>query len=282
MKGWSQILNQAARDLLSELKRIAPDSPVLTRAETVFEIADGAGIKPSGRKPDGYGYITARRQQTIARIEKRDRDDAEVKRLYESGHSLMSVGERMGHTPAWVTASLARTGTPTRPRGPGAYCPNPERTERIRAMRANGWTLEEIGATENITRERVRQLCHKAGIDTSESHELTAEQKAAVAEYIAGGSLNLVSAKYGVGTSGLRNWVVRSGKIPRRESTRRTGEKTQAAAKRAADLYRAGKSGREIADALGLSKPEMVYRFLAIAGIKPDRQPKSGRHGLRQ
>lgn len=281
MKGWTQLMQAAARDLLAEVKRVAPESPVAIRAETIFEVAEETGIKPSGRPPNAAG--NERRETLMQRIAERDATDKEVAKLYASGLSLMEVGRRTGgHSTAWVTASLARTGTPTRPRGNNKTPPNLERIERMRAYRAEGKTLEEIAAVEHISRERVRQICNSAGISTSPSSELTPEQHAAVEEYLAGGSLNLVSARYGVGSHALRNWVMRAGHVPRREPTRRSTAETKRRAERAAQLYRQGMKADEIAKALGFKKGEAIYRFLAIAGVKPDRQPTSGRHGLQQ
>jgi len=281
MKGWSQLMQAAARDLLAEVKRLAPNSPAAIRAETIFEVADETGVKPSGRRPNDNGE--QRRQMLIQRIAERDETDKHVAELYLSGLSLLEVGKRSGgHSTAWVTASLARTGTATRPRGNYSHGNDPDRIERLRAMRAEGKTLEEMGAAEHISRERIRQICQAAGIDTSPNYDLTPEQHAAVDEYLAGGSLNLVSARYGVGTHALRNWAIRAGHAPRRESSRRETEETKRRAERAARLYRQGMKADEIAKALGFNRGEQIYRYLAIAGIKPDRQPTSGRHGLRQ
>ena len=282
MKGFGQLLNVAAREALGKLKEIAPESPVTVKLETLLEVADETGIKPSGRLPNAAGEN--RRAMLVERIAERDREDAEATRLYLENRSMLEVGRMMGgKSQAWVASALARTGTPTRPKGPHhGHNVDLKRVERIRAARKAGKTLEQIGAAEHISRERVRQICSWADIDTSPNLELSDEQKAAVAEYEAGASLNSVAVKYGVGSSAIRNWVVRAGHVPRREPTRRDSAETKRKAAKAARLYRAGLRGREIAAEMGFAKPETIYRYLAIAGIKPDRQPTSGRHGLRQ
>lgn len=279
MKGWSQIMNATARDLLGELKRIAPQSPVLIRAEAIFEVADDTGVKPSGRLPTGYSQL--RRDRALERLAERDKSDAEAKYLYESGLSLIQVSKQLHRSTGWIMASLARTNTPTRPRGNTKHHPDPERIERFRRMRAEGKTLEEMGAAEHISRERVRQICNAAGIDTSPSQELTSEQKAAVADYIGGGSLNEVAVRHDTTPYTLRNWIIRAGYVPAPQPRKWAG-KTREQAKQAAKLYRAGVPGHQIADAIGVSKPEQIYRLLAMEGIKPDRKPGSGRRGLRQ
>lgn len=281
MTGWGQILRQHYRDMLAELERVAPDSLVAIRARLVLEIAEGLGVKAPGRKTTAAA--DAKRRLQMDKIVARDKSDAEVKRLYEGGLSVLEVGRQMGgRSQAWVKASLDRTFTPTRPRGNGsAHPPDHERIERLRAMRAEGKTLEEMGAAEHVTRERVRQICLAAGIDTRPSAELTPLQRAAVADYVAGNSLNVVAVKYDVGSQAVRQWIIRAGHVPRL-ATRRPTASTKRRAEKAATLYRQGKTARDIADALGFKKPEQIYRYLAIAGISPNRQPKSGRHGLRQ
>lgn len=267
-------MDAQARALMDELERVKPDSPVLTRARLTFDIAEETGVKPSGRPVTTQQE--ARREVALRKIAERDESDAEVKRLYEAGLSLIEVGKRMGgHSTAWVTASLFRTGTPSRPRG-NTRQRDPERIERLRAMRDKGMTLEEMGAAEQITRERVRQICTTAGIDTSINLELTDEQRAAVAEYMAGDSMNEVAVRYGIGTHALRNWILKAGHVPRKQPSRRDTPEIKQRAKRAARLYQRGMKGSDIAKALGLPKSEMIYRLLAIAGVHPNRNPGSG------
>lgn len=279
MRGWPQLAHETTFALMDEVEKLDPDSPVLLRARIIFDVANALGIKPSGRHPNAGGET--RREALARKIAERDASDADVKRLYLSGLSLLETGRRMGgHSSQWVTASLGRTGTPTRPAGNTHNLPDPARIARIRAMRVAGKTLEQIGAVEHISRERVRQICNHAGIDTSLSDELDAEQLAAVDDYMRGSSLNVVSVKYGVGITAIRNWVIRAGHVPRRE-TRRLTTTTKQRAERAAQLYKAGEKTAAIAATLGYEKPETIYRLLAIAGVKPNRKAGAGRHGLR-
>jgi hypothetical protein len=74
---------------------------------------------------------------------------------------------------------------------------DPDRIERLRAMRAEARRWRKWAPAEHISRERIRQICQSAGIDTSPNYDFDPEQHAAVEEYLAGGSLNLVSARYG-------------------------------------------------------------------------------------
>jgi hypothetical protein len=73
----------------------------------------------------------------------------------------------------------------------------------------------------------------------------------------------------------LRNWIIRAGeKVRPSPKTTKRHPQTIANAERAAQLYQRGLTTREIATAVGLSKPEMIYRLLAIAGVRPTRQRK--------
>jgi transposase len=266
------LLNQTARKVLAELERLDPDNPTAAIARLVFDSAEAEQL-PSSTAATQREYFDRRR---VERAEA-DRKAAE---LYQSGASLLEVGRACGHSTAWVTCALARQGVAVRPRGHGpapGFTRNPERIERLRAMRAEGKTLEQMGAAEHITRERVRQLCKANGIDTSPlTAVLDERQLQAVADYLAGGSLEFVATKYGVGTGAIRDWVLRAGHVPRRRK-RRIAPETQAASVKAASLYRQGLKASEIAEQLGLRDQAMIYRLLAIAGVTPDRNLGAGK-----
>ena len=269
MKGWGQLYHRTAHELMDELERLAPHSAVLLNARRTFEIGDTLGVRASGRPT-----VEARqrkRQAIIERIAERDLLDEEAARLYATGLSLLQTGKALGgKTGQWVRASLARQGIPCRPRGPGVKMDDMPRLDRIRRWREAGKSLEEIGAALGISRERVRQISIRNGIDTKRSEELNAEQKRAVAEYVAGSSLNEVAERHGCTTGTLRNWILRGGFLPRSKGRSHSLEVRQRAARIGA-LYQQGHSLQHIAAEVGLSKPEMIYRYLAIAGVHPNR-----------
>jgi len=277
VRGWSALHHQTALRLLAETERLEPDNPIAAMARTIFECAADEGVKPSGRRPGGAN-ATVRDKRALRKMQKL----AEYRRaaeLYQTGLSLVDVGKALGHSPGWVSSALLHLDVATRPqgpRGPNHGTQDLARIERLRAMRADGLTLEQMGAAEQITRERVRQLCAVNGIDTSPNTDLDERQLQAVEAYMAGDSLELVAQTFEVGTSAVRNWLLKAGHVPRRRSTRRPSPKTKADASKAAQLYRQGVKGVAIAAELGLPHPEMIYRLLAIAGVRPNRNHGAG------
>jgi hypothetical protein len=273
VRGWSALLHQTALKLLAEVEHLDPNNAVAAMARAIFEASADEGIKPSGAPPGGeLQTIRATRAKRAAeqRVEWRKAAD-----LYLTGLSLLDVGKALGHSPAWVSNALLRCRVPSRPKGPHGGPRDPARIERIRQARAEGKTLEQIGAAEHISRERVRQICAAAGVDTAPSHQLTDDQQQAVTEYLGGASLEFVAEKHQVGTTAVRNWVLRAGHEPR-PRRRRVAAKTKAAAAKVAKLYDQGLKAREIAEAVGLHDPTMVYRLLAIAGVRPSRNSGAG------
>jgi len=251
--------NTVAR-LVDELERVDPQSIVAARTRGLMD-ARALGL-----------HTTDRHLKNGAAA---GQDDL-VAELYMGGKSVLTIAAEIGRSSNFVDACLERRGVKKRKPGPAqhvaAVLSNVPRVERIRAMRAEGKTLEEIGTELRITRERVRQLCVKNGI--SAERGLTAEQKQAVAEYVAGESLEQVAARYGSAPSTLRGWVAKEGYAirPSPKISRRDPE-TLERAKRAAELYRSDKTVAEISQELGYGANggPAVYRLLAIAGVKPDR-----------
>jgi len=277
MRGWPALLHQTAHQAVAELLRLDPENRIGGMARVVLEAAEAEGIKPSGRQPGSEGKtVRERRAERAADKLALQRRAAEI---YATGLSLIETGKRVGHSAAWVSDALMVLGIKARQQGPHSGTIDPERVERIRQWRAEHppKTLDWIGAQLQISRERVRQLCAANGIDSSWNSELDERQLQAVAEYLAGASLEFVAEAYQVGTSAVRNWVIRAGHLPRLRQ-RRLGPETKAASAQAVQLYRQGFKAREIANKLGLPHPEMIYRLLAIGGIRPDRNSGAGQH----
>lgn len=248
--------------LTSEVERIDPQSVVAARVRgilTVREMATSVG----DRHP---------------RSKKAERDD-NIASAYLAGASIEDVALQSGHCVSTVRAALRRRDVRVRTGGEQQRAPhkqaNQARVGRIRAMRAEGKTLEEIGNTEHITRERVRQICAKNGIDTSiDARPLRPEELAIAAEYVAGESLHVVAERHQLTLGQLRYLIVKSGNEVR--PSRRTPKhspSTLARAQQAAQLYAEGKSTAEMQQALGVKAPS-TYRLLAIAGVSPSRKPR--------
>lgn len=270
----SRVLLDTLATVIAELERLDPASLVAARAQGVLE---GFRAAPLGTR----GSVKIGRPKKAATD-----SDFEMARLYSDGLTVERVAKHMGVSTGTVRAALRRTGTPARKWRPlgaaGIQKHNEERVERIREMRAIGQTLEEIAAVECITRERVRQLCVKAGIDTQQ-RPLTPEEAAAVQLYLDGASLDLAAERLGRSAHGMRSLLFRAGHKPRpAPKLRQRSPETIAKAERACEMYRAGFSTPEIAAKLQLRAQPMVYRLLAIGGVKPDRHRKGVRVSARK
>lgn len=243
--------------VVTELERVDPSNIIGARARGLL---DARTLVP---KAD----IDRHKRSAIA-----ERDD-EVARLYLNGLSLTAVGQQLGISPQMARTSLRRRNITPRPPGrcqkATSLRRDETRLERIIQLRSEGKTLQEIGAEFGITRERVRQICARANIDTSE-RPLTADELSWVDEYVSGASLIEVAEKHGLATSRMKNLILRSGNKLR--PSRRNGGHQPATiqnAERAAQLYTEGRKVREIKDELGISYDAGVYRLLAIAGVSP-------------
>jgi transposase len=249
--------------LTGEIERLDPQSAVAARMRGFLE-ARQMGLHTTDRHKTQRGKYGAAAGQ----------DDL-VANLYLSGKSTYTIAAEVGRSVQFVKGALNRCGI--KPRKPGESqkagqrCVDQERLDRIRAMLAEGKNLSQIGALEHVSRERVRQICKQAGIDTTPV--LTIDQKAAVQEYLDGGSLLEVAERHSVHQTTVKKWVLSEGH-ELRPKVRRTQSKTLRKASRAAQMYKAGASSTNIAAALGVPQP-YVYRLLAIAGVTPrSRQPQ--------
>lgn len=250
------------REVVREARATMRGDLVMTEEEIREIIRDevghlfGVALRPKPDKMELYRKIAAR---------------------YQDGLAMGKVAAEFGVSVSTVQTALKGLGVPARPKGPNhSMVRDMERDRLVREMWEQGKRASEIGHHFKITRERARQLLIRMGIDPGKPN-LTPEQKAAVARYVAGESLIYVAESIGVNHITLRKWVEKAGEKVRtkpRYHGRRRLEITNENAKRAAELYKEGKLAREIAEELGIVAPEAIYRLLAYAGVKPDRQRK--------
>lgn len=203
--------------------------------------------------------------------------DEEMVALYQSGLSIEDVGAKLGCSGGTVRNALKRLGAKMRKRGPARMAAlYPERTADMVAMRERGATLQEIGAKYKLTRERVRQILIREGVDTS-NRPLSKEDLAIVQEYLDGDSLWVVGERHKMGLTSLKSLITKAGyKI--RPSPRQSKDPTiERRAKIAAELYREGMKVRDIADRIGITPRSDgghsggIYRLLAKENIRPNR-----------
>ena len=265
------ILRDTLASVLAELERLDPKSLIAARAHGVLLMAGGTEQPQSkGGRRKGWRKAASGTDRAIAAS-------------YVDGLTADECAEKHGTSKPTVYAALKRVGTPRRAPGrklsgkSGTLSPaNEQRLERMNDMRAKGMTLEEIGAAERITRERVRQIFAKAGIPTTgDERPLTAEQKAAVARYVAGDGLEVTAGSLGVSPYTMRGLISKAGYTVRPSMRQARQPKTIADAERAAQMYRSGCTCQQIADTLGLKAGSQVYRLLGIAGVKPSRHSRA-------
>lgn len=165
--------------------------------------------------------------------------------------------------------------------------PREDCRERIFADRyLAGETLKQIGDSCGLTRERVRQILRKAGVESlgwrdehkRPPHVLTETELRAIELYQADvrpseitrrTGLSVYEVAYarrlaGIPSKGVAHWLT----LPN------DAEITQ----QVCDLYLAGKSGLEIVAAVPhLKYHETVYRYLKKGGVKPHRGSRHNR-----
>lgn len=248
---------EAMRAVCDDLARFDPNAPSLHFARGLM----AAGVRPAGvrRRGPAPRYV----EHYPAMVE-----------AYKAGQSLLEVSKQFDCSVTVVSAALNQAGIEKRlkgPRGIGAI-KDQARLDTIRQMVASGETLAKIGMHLGISRERVRQICARHKIEyTVVFRPLSAEKQAAVDAYLAGDSLVSAAEKAGMSDGGFRSLLIRYGHTVRPKARKGHSPKIIAKAERVSALYAQGVPNREIAQAVGLSKPEMIYSLLAIAGVAPNR-----------
>jgi Mor family transcriptional regulator len=264
--------NTAARSLLVPMMRMS--------MQQLINMAMEAGLYQDPRYQPIIGHAVGVLNEIDFSMEEAPAfiPHEEIGAMYKSGMSMLDVATQARCSLTHVQSVMKRLGIKPRPQGPrtGTRHPahDPERVQKMVVLHDQGQTLEEIAQQFRITRERVRQILIAAGVDTSQ-RPLTERELAAVQEYVDGSSIIQVAERYGVGIHTMKNLILRAGEkvhpvLKRRERM----PKTMRDAKIAAELYRKGKTVKEIAAAIGRQDRSggTVYRLLAIAGVRPTRR----------
>jgi DNA-binding CsgD family transcriptional regulator len=259
------LLRETVARLIAEIERLDPTNMEAAKASGVMSALELVRVpSPIVRTPKPP------RQPT-------DRDRA-IAAKYGAGATLLEVAAEFKVARNTARDAIVRCGVSIRSQGQRHSSkdsrPNPKLARMIE-LRSTGMNLSEIGAAVGLTRERVRQVFVKAGIPTTQADApLTEAEKRCVEMYLSGDSLSVAAEHNGLSENRARAIILRSGHKLRRANRKGHSEETLAKAQRAATLYNAGWVNRRIAEELGLPKPEMVYRLLAIAGAKANRHRK--------
>jgi len=197
----------------------------------------------------------------------------EVIKLYESGKSVLELSAICECAPSTPRRWLKGNGVELRKYAPGRRSAPDERIPKIMEMRKAGMTLEEIGTEFGITRERVRQIVVKAGLQSEFAYRPPTRKELDVYdEYRNGASLNYVAGKLGVGPETARKRLI-AANIPIRPSTRkvRINEERDRKAREVVERYKSGESTKDIARAMGFKNPQQIYHYLGLGGMRPNR-----------
>lgn len=154
--------------------------------------------------------------------------------------------------------------------------------ERIFAERyLAGETLQQIAADYDITRERVRQILRRAGVESlglrpehkRNAHDLTPAEIAAVHDYGAGEFSSVICERHGLSRHALLQACRRMG-VATRSAGAPFRSDFEATCREVARLYRQGASLDQIRQRFGWAHITYVYRWLKRAGVTPTRKPR--------
>jgi transposase-like protein len=196
---------------------------------------------------------------------------------YESGLTASALSAEHGIQIQTVYKYLRAVGTAMRPRGPGAAPSGVTDVDRATAWRDRylaGETLQQIADDYDVTRERVRQVLRKFGVDTlghrpehrNQPAPLTEQQKLAAELYAQG--IRPLEIKKRVGFKPSINLLTKAGVETKPVGSWNTRPDDAEITRTVADLYRAGLRAKEIVERVpALRYPETVYRYLKKAGV---------------
>lgn len=198
-----------------------------------------------------------------------------IRRYTEEGQSLLEISTAYGVGTDALTKWLKGMGVPIKTRGGHQKKPD-ARVDEMLAMRKAGATYEEIGEQFGFTRERARQIAITSGrFEEFKDRPPRPEEIAIFERYKNEGvSIDYVASKLGVSSYSARKQLVRAGYEIRPSARKiKTEKQRRAKAEKIAERYKGGASIDEICEEFGLNHQPNVYRWLALAGVKPDRKP---------
>jgi predicted transcriptional regulator len=206
----------------------------------------------------------------------------ELARLYraqhESGMTVTDIAREAGRSKQTVgTYIRAAGGTVKWPRKTKTGIADAERAAIMRERYLAGETLQQIGDTYGLTRERVRQLLRKLGVESlglrpehfQKPHELTEAELLAVKLYAEGVRPKVIQEKTGLGYQQIRGALERQGVKRHGAGEWLTRPDDAEITRRTCELYLAGLSAPEIVKRVPqLKHPETVYRYLKKGGVR--------------
>lgn len=250
---------------IARAEEIERDKPAFAEAVKAISAGSVADVIVPPPHSDFITPARARREQRYA----------EIARAYKGGMSLLECENKFGACVQTIKKALKAHGIAIRTGG-GRAPTGLAKIDEIMKLRAQGKSGEEIGMALGVTRERVRQIVLKCGKkEEFEDRPFKPSEIEALEAYRNGQSLDYVSEQLGVSKVTARKYLVRYGIKIRPSRKRAEGRaRTEAIAGKIAARYQAGESLPEIARECGFAKPEQIYRYLAIAGVKPNRQSR--------
>lgn len=202
-----------------------------------------------------------------------------IAKEYQSGETMVVLSVRHQISVPSVRDMLVKAGVEIRKKG-GTRNQDPKRAEKMAKLYREGATLADIGKQFGLTRERVRQILRKHGVeslgrrDTENSpRPLTREQKAIAKDYENGLPPHEMFEKY-PGLTATRMWgILRKAGVkgkPKGYYVRRPDY--ERVAKGVVEDYQKGMECADIANKYDLCGKTEIYKFLQRAGV-PVRNP---------
>lgn len=271
----------------SKFPILAPQALDLPEDEIIAAYQNGSS---AAKIAEGLGvaYMTVARVLGRHGIDRRSKGAAlypAIAEMYEGGASILACATAFGVGQPLVRRALEARGVAVKSQG-GAIgsrtkwaAARKAKIDAIMALRAEGKTLEEIGSVLRITRERVRQIVVQEGrAEEFAERPISPEQAAILEEYRNGANLTTVATKLGASHHVTKSLLTRAG-IPIRPASKLMAARKSRAefAERIVERYQAGETAADIASAVGLKSPAQIYRYLAIAGVKPTRNLGAGK-----
>lgn len=196
---------------------------------------------------------------------------------YAAGEAAAIVARRFKTTPPTVLKAARRHGVTIRSQSGGFRYKDEMRQAEIVAYHDGGKrTLQECGDHFGVTRERVRQLLVRAGVDVRVFDRKAIERdrivRAAEAAFADGESILVVAGRFEISTTTLAAWCRAAGVwVPGCGDRHRDKRERY---RRMADLYAAGGvTIGEVAAQFGVSS-NTVARALSRCGVSDWRRQK--------
>ena len=197
-------------------------------------------------------------------------EDRALRAGYEAGKSILHLVNEFNRSPAMVRSAILRAGGAMRGRGRKVSIGKPKNFDVFKERFNAGLTLEAIATEYGITRERVRQVLLRGGVDTSPRLKpLTEREIEAAQKYAAGENLSVCAVMAGVCDPTFKNSILPRAGVALRKRTRAGHDEMERRIDQVSQLHSERLTAKEISLKLGIPI-STVYRDMWSRGISPN------------